>query len=42
MIILNTLNLVWGVRGFYYKKATSTDDTIEDTQKILKNNNIHL
>ena len=26
--ILNTLNLVWGVRGFYYKKTTSTDDTI--------------
>ena len=36
--ILNTLNLVWGVRGFYYKKTTSTDETIEDTQKILKVN----
>ena len=34
--ILNTLNLVWGVRGFYYNKTRSTDETIEDTQKILK------
>lgn len=34
--ILNTLNLVWGVRGFYYDKFTTTDDTIKDVQEILK------
>ena len=34
--ILGTLNLVWGVRGFIYKKFTSTDETIEDTVAILK------
>lgn len=34
--ILNTLNLVWGVRCFRYDRFTSTDETIEDTIKILK------
>jgi pyruvate kinase len=34
--ILNTLNLVWGVRCFYYDKFTTTDDTIRDVQEILK------
>ncbi len=34
--MLNTLNLVWGVRGFYYDKFTSTDETIEDLSAILK------
>lgn len=34
--ILATLNLVWGVRGYYYDKFTTTDDTIEDTLNILK------
>lgn len=34
--ILSTLNLVWGVRCFYYDKFTSTDETIEDTTEILK------
>ena len=33
---LNTLNLVWGVRCFYYDSFTSTDGTIEDVTKILK------
>lgn len=35
--ILGTLNLVWGVRGFKYDKFISTDQTIEDTTDILKN-----
>lgn len=34
--ILNTLNLVWGVRGFYYDRYASTDDTIADIKHILK------
>ena len=29
------LNLVWGVRAFYYDKFVSTDDTIEDAKEIL-------
>lgn len=34
--ILATLNLVWGVRSFYYDKFTTTDETIEDVVEILK------
>ena len=33
--MLNTLNLVWGIRCFYYDKFTSTDDTIKDVQDVL-------
>jgi pyruvate kinase len=36
--ILTTLSLVWGVRGFYYDKYVSTDDTIEDIKKFLREN----
>lgn len=36
--LLNTLNLVWGVRGFYYDKYISTDQTFEDVIQILKEN----
>ena len=35
--ILNTLSLVWGVRGFYYDRGTTTDQTIKETKEILKN-----
>jgi pyruvate kinase len=34
--LLTTLNLVWGVRGFYYNKYESTDKTMEDLKNILK------
>jgi pyruvate kinase len=34
--ILTQLNLVWGVRGFYYNKMVSTDHTIADIKYILK------
>jgi pyruvate kinase len=34
--ILTTLNLVWGVRGFYYDRYTSTDETISEIKDILK------
>lgn len=36
--ILKTLNLVWGVRAFYYDKFTSTDETISDVVQILLDN----
>ncbi len=34
--ILNTLSLVWGVRGFFYDRTVSTDHTISDIMKRLK------
>lgn len=34
--MLATLNLVWGVRCFYYDKFTTTDETIQDVTDILK------
>ncbi|MEM7372248.1 MAG: pyruvate kinase [Bacteroidota bacterium] len=34
--ILNTLNLVWGVRAFYYDGHESTDTTIQEVHEILK------
>jgi len=36
MHMLSTLNLVWGVKCFYYDKFTSTDETIQDVTEILK------
>ncbi len=36
--MLNVLSLVWGVRGFYYNKSVSTDETISELQQILKEN----
>ena len=38
--ILNTLSLLWGVRGYYYNKFESTDDTITDIKKIIKENKV--
>ncbi len=35
-ILLNTLSLVWGVRGFFYDKYESTDKTIADINTYLK------
>lgn len=32
--ILTQLNLLWGVRAFYYDRFVSTDETIEDVNKI--------
>lgn len=34
--LLNTLSLLWGVRGFYYDKFDSTDKTISEVNNILK------
>ncbi len=36
--MLATMNLIWGVKSFYYDKFTTTDDTIEDIIEILKKN----
>lgn len=32
--IISRLNLLWGVRAFYYDKFVSTDETVEDVNKI--------
>ncbi len=32
--ILSRLNLLWGVRAFYYDKHVSTDETVEDVNAI--------
>ena len=34
--LLTSLSLVWGVRGFYYNKYESTDQTILDLKQHLK------
>ncbi len=34
--MLGTLNLVWGVKCYYYDKMSSTDETIEDLIELLK------
>ena len=38
--ILTQLNLVWGVKAFYYDKQVSTDDTIADIKSMLKKMNL--
>jgi pyruvate kinase len=35
--ILTQLNLLWGVRAFYYNKLISTDHTIADIKYLMKN-----
>ncbi len=32
--ILSRLNLLWGVKSFYYDKFVSTDETVEDVNKL--------
>ncbi|MGQ3677854.1 pyruvate kinase [Tenacibaculum discolor] len=34
--ILGKLNLLWGVRAYFYDRELSTDDTIEDINEIAK------
>ncbi|MDX5327060.1 MAG: pyruvate kinase [Bacteroidota bacterium] len=38
--ILNTLSLLWGVRGFFYDKMVSTDETFDDIKKMVIANGI--
>jgi pyruvate kinase len=34
--ILTQLNLLWGVKSYYYEKSVSTDDTVTDINNIVK------
>jgi pyruvate kinase len=34
--ILNMVSLVWGAKGFYYDRLTTTDETFEDIKKIIQ------
>jgi pyruvate kinase len=34
--ILTRLNLLWGVKSFYYDKSLSTDDTVSDLNEMAK------
>ncbi len=36
MPMLATLNLCWGVKCFYYDKFTTTDESIQDVNEIIK------
>ena len=40
MRILTQLNLLWGVKAFYYDGTESTDKTIEEINKIAVENNL--
>ena len=37
--ILSRLNLLWGVRSFYYDKYVSTDETVKDVNRIALESN---
>ncbi len=37
--ILGKLNLLWGVRAFYYDRELNTDDTVKDINEIVKEKN---
>lgn len=40
--ILSRLNLLWGVKAFYYDRFVSTDDTVEDVNQIaFQNGYVH-
>ena len=34
--ILTQLNLLWGVKSYYYEKSVSTDETVTDVNNIVK------
>ena len=34
--LLSMINLIWGVRGYYFESNDTTDETIEKVEKILK------
>lgn len=36
--LINKMNLVWGSRAYLYQKTTSTDETIDDVEAVLKSN----
>lgn len=38
--ILNMVSLIWGVRGYYYNKMESTDNTFNEIKQIVKDKGI--
>jgi pyruvate kinase len=38
--IMNTLSLLWGVRGYYYDDFESTDETISDSKQLILNKGV--
>lgn len=38
--IMNTLSLLWGVRGYYYNSFASTDDTMSEIKNIIQEKGI--
>ncbi len=38
--LINALNLVWGVRAFYYDRFVGTNESIRDVIQILKDKNL--
>lgn len=38
--LLNTLSLLWGVKAFFYDKFESTDGSISDINRVLKEKNL--
>ena len=38
--LLNTLSLIWGVRGFFYNKFESTDKSVVEVNDMLKKNKL--
>jgi pyruvate kinase len=38
--LLNTLSLIWGVRGFFYDKFVTTDVTMAEVNDVLKKNKL--
>lgn len=38
--ILNTLSLLWGVRGYFYDKMVSTDDSFADIKQMVIDKNL--
>ena len=34
--IVTQLNLLWGVKAFYYDKLVTTDDTVDDINQMAK------
>src|SRR5205085_10377014 len=39
-VLLTSLSLVWGIRGYFYNRYESTDENIKDVKEIIKSNNI--
>jgi len=38
--LLNTLSLIWGVRGFFYDKFVTTDITVAEVNDVLRKNKL--